>query len=142
MAEVKEPTQSKRSKTDKIISDAKKKAPRGYMSVREVVGQLAGIGMSINEIAAFTKRDKQAIGKDFREAFEEGRAHIVKRLREAQLEEALGGRNVQMLIHLGKFFLDQREMKTIEVKQVDDTLKNVSTDDLIALVKEEGKDAT
>lgn len=115
-----------------------KKAPVGYIPIPETVEKLAATGMTKAEICRLLGKPKHFLQDNCKDEYARGSMKIVEQLRAKQLDVALNDRNVAMLIHLGKFFLGQRETQQIEVKKVDDTLKDVSTDDLIALVKSDG----
>ncbi len=102
-------------------------------SISVTVKNLAKYGLSKHEIAKALGRTRKSIDK-YQKEFDEGEGHIIKRLRETQLDVALNDRNVAMLIHLGKFFLGQKEKTQLEISKPDETLKDVPTEELIALV--------
>jgi hypothetical protein len=93
----------------------KPKAGTVTFSMDELSGNsvhaLAAIGFSQSDIARKFGVSPSNINRNYREAFDTGRATMHEQIRAAQMELAIAGKNPQMLIHLGK----------TELKQTDET---------------------
>jgi hypothetical protein len=82
----------------------------------EQIEILAKIGCTKEEIGRLTLNMSGSHFADLRKerpeieaAIEAGRANLQKSIRHAQVKAGVNDGNVQMLIHLGKHYLDQRE---------------------------------
>ena len=88
----------------------------------DMVRALAALGCTYEEIgrlAANVSRDSfyklRQKRPEIQEAIDEGQANLHKSIRMAQVKAGVDEGNVQMLIHLGKHYLDQKEK--MEVSQ-------------------------
>ncbi len=102
-----------------------------------VIAELASKGVTQQEMADFLQIDRRTLMTHFAEAIKQGQADIKIKLRMKQLEVALGDGenkpNTQLLIHLGKHYLGQKD--EIKFEPADDHLKEIDTHDLIELIK-------
>ncbi len=102
--------------------------------VGSVVRRLAEGGLSTKEIALYLGYSREDIDINYGVEFASGHVVLVESLRRMQLEKARGG-NVPMLIHLGKYYLNQHELALRDDVDVDKVLHEASTSDLLKLVK-------
>jgi hypothetical protein len=83
---------------------------------RKLVGGLAGVGCTNEEIATLLGCSHDTIERRFAGSLRKGRAKLKMSLRRQQVKKAKEG-SVPMLIWLGKQYLDQRDRH--EIQQVD-----------------------
>lgn len=102
--------------------------------VSQVVEELAKLGCTMNEIGRILSMDARKLWRDHREHWDKGNGDLIKRLRGAQIDKALVEKNAQMLIHLGKHYLQQND--NISITNVEEeAVEEMDSADLIALVK-------
>jgi hypothetical protein len=85
---------------------------RSYKLDLEMIGKLASIMCSYEEIAMIMDTSVDNLKKRYKEVIEKGRGEGKKSLRRAQYEKAVHDKDVRMLIFLGKNYLDQKDTPT------------------------------
>lgn len=85
--------------------------PKFIKDNEEPVRKMAELGCTNKEIAHILNITIDQVKHHYKKTVEDGRSHLRKALRRAQLESAIKDRNTGMLIWLGKNYLDQREPK-------------------------------
>ena len=89
----------------------KKKPGRKPLDIKpEQVEKLASYGLNNTQIADCLGCEDSSIGNKFRESVIKGKANLIMKLSQKQIEVALGG-NVSMLIWLGKQYLGQSDTR-------------------------------
>ena len=83
---------------------------------KKEIGRLL-LGMADNHFAEYRKKHPEV-----EEAIQDGQANLCKSLRHAQVKSAVDEGNVQMLIHLGKVYLDQSDKLSIDQKVTGDLI--------------------
>jgi len=78
------------------------------VSVEKQVEKLASFGLTNKEIADALGYDENTLKRNFEIFLIKGKANLKQRLKNKQIQVALGG-NVSMLIWLGKQYLDQKD---------------------------------
>jgi hypothetical protein len=92
-----------------MAEQIRKKTGRPKIPIDEkVVEDMASVGATNTEIAAFVGCSEDTIRTRFAEKLSKARSEMKIKLRRVQMESALGG-NVVMMIWLGKQMLDQKE---------------------------------
>lgn len=95
------------------------------------VEQLAAIFCTVGEIAAVLGCSKDTIERRFAALIKTGRCKGKMSIRRAQYNVAIKKENVQMLIWLGKQYLEQRDMgPTYKDGDEDRPLKDIPDDEL------------
>ena len=89
--------------------------PKKYDIDTEQLFKLAKYNLTNIEIADIYGCDEALLRKNYSEFLTKGRGELKRRLRQAQYEEAVDGRNITMLIWLGKQILGQSEKSTHEM---------------------------
>ncbi len=103
--------------------------------VKAAVRLLAQWGHNQREISLAIGIQRSDINRLYPVQYAEGKLHIQKKLRKAQLDKAYEG-NVNMLIHLGKYYLGQNESALADELLVEDVaLDKASTAELLSIVK-------
>jgi hypothetical protein len=99
------------SRTPKIMIAKKDEKTRGRPKKTidgETVEELAAIGCTNTEIASIVRCSVDTLDRRFAEEMDKGRSNCKKRLRQVQMDAALGG-NIVMMIFLGKQMLGQSD---------------------------------
>lgn len=91
--------------------------PKKELDERQI-RELASIGCAMTEIAVVMDCHVDTLRDNYPKAISEGRENGKISLRKAQWKSALSG-NVQMLIWLGRFYLQQREEMTLTSNEPD-----------------------
>lgn len=78
---------------------------------KEPVYKMAQLGCTSKEIAHILNVPVERLNYHFGKPLQDGRSHLRRALRKAQLESAINDRNTTMLIWLGKNYLGQKEPK-------------------------------
>ena len=89
--------------------------PKKYDIDTDTLFKLAKYNLTNIEIADIYGCDESLLRNNYSEYLTKGRGELKKRLRQAQYEEAVEGRNITMLIWLGKQILGQTEKTTHEM---------------------------
>jgi len=104
--------------SDKTTKD-KGGRPKAKIKAADVY-KLAQIGCTLNEIADFHDVDVNTIRRRFKKELIKGKSNLKQRLRKAQLETAIEGKNPTMLIWLGKQMLNQTDNGTFDDEELVD----------------------
>ena len=91
--------------------------PKKYDIQPDTLFKLAKYNLTNIEIADIYGCDEALLRKNYSEFLTKGRAELKKRLRQAQYEVAVEGKNVTMLIWLGKQILGQTEKAEIQMNR-------------------------
>ena len=91
--------------------------PKKYDIDTEQLFKLAKYNLTNIEIADIYGCDEALLRKNYSEYLTKGRAELKKRLRQTQYEVAVEGKNVTMLIWLGKQILGQTEKAEIQMNR-------------------------
>lgn len=110
------------------------------VDMAKLVEHLGSLGCSVQEIAQITGGNYRKIWRDHREAWERGHGDLVQKLRGAQIDKALVEKNAQMLIHLGKHYLQQSDHLLINANEDEEAVEEMDTADLISLVSQHKDD--
>jgi precorrin-6B methylase 2 len=78
------------------------------IKIEKQVQKLASFGLTNKEIAEALAYDENTMKRNFEIFLIKGRANLKQRLKNKQIQVAIGG-NVVMLIWLGKQYLDQKD---------------------------------
>lgn len=111
---------------------------------RDKVRYYASLGHPVSDIAVLMCCSEDTIGRRYMDDVRAGRTMLKNSLRRKQIELAIrGDGHADMLKHLGKFYLDQRDSLAIEHSgsenkppiQIEQKVnyKNLSTEELISL---------
>ncbi len=108
------------------------------VNIARIVKELASYGHNQKEIAEATGLALRSVQVKYLPEYASGRLMIQKKLRRAQLDKALIDGNCQMLMHLGKFYLNQTDqylesLDTEDVKELD----KATTAELLTLVSKD-----
>ena len=104
------------------------------IKIEKQVQKLASFGLTNKEIAEALAYDENTMKRNFEIFLIKGRANLKQRLKNKQIQVALGG-NVVMLIWLGKQYLDQKD----RMEETGDYNLNVTRTRLEDKLIEEGK---
>ena len=91
--------------------------PKKYDIDTDTLFKLAKYNLTNIEIADIYGCDESLLIKSYSEFLTKGRAELKKRLRQTQYEVAVEGKNVTMLIWLGKQILGQTEKAEIQMNR-------------------------
>ena len=91
--------------------------PKKYDIDTDKLFKLAKYNLTNIEIADIYGCDEALLRKNYSEYLTKGRAELKKRLRQTQYEVAVEGKNVTMLIWLGKQILGQTEKAEIQMNR-------------------------
>lgn len=108
------------------------------------VEDLAGVGLTAPEIAAIVGSSQDTVERNFAESLKRGRENCKASIKRTQFDVGVNGKNVTMLIWLGKQYLgqtDKVEQKIIESSLVEQAKAHLRTvrDNLENMPQEEGK---
>jgi len=120
----------KTTKLRKLIRTADKQSVIAH--TKSVVEKLAAIGCTTEEIASIVDVDEDFLYNAYKVPLARGRNNLHSALRKTQIDVALQEHNVQMLIWLGKQYLNQREPRQDVTHSGDVTIKQVLYGDTIA----------
>ena len=99
--------------------------------MHDIARQLAAHGNTISDCARILNIDAMAFRHRYLEDFEQGQTELRTKIRAKQIELAIEEGNVQMLIHLSKHKLDEKE--DIKVTQNNLYLQEMDTQDLVQI---------
>ena len=107
------------NKTTKKPTKRKKAVgrPKKYDIDTDTLFKLAKYNLTNIEIADIYGCDESLLRNNYSEYLTKGRGELKKRLRQAQYEEAVEGRNITMLIWLGKQILGQTEKAELQMNR-------------------------
>ena len=91
--------------------------PKKYDIDTDKLFKLAKYNLTNIEIADIYGCDEALLRKNYSEYLTKGRAELKKRLRQTQYEVAVEGKNVALLIWLGKQILGQTEKAEIQMNR-------------------------
>lgn len=87
-------------------------APKKYNIDPKEVEKLATYGITMREMADFFRCTESIISKSYSESYAKGLQVLKQRLRMKQIQLAMNG-NVQLLIWLGKQYLEQKDKQDV-----------------------------